>query len=250
MPEEYLHDDRLYREHGTDGRTSVLRPAERSRHTNAQLPQQAAAEFLTNHATQLGIQPEWLTGESLGVSDATALGDDDAIELLLATEKHQFDTTTVAFQQTWNGIPVWRRGTTVTMKTGPARVTGVQNTSFPSISVDRPTPAKIKASMTGKRGVVARALGLNDAPVLATDHAAIVRPSRSDAADDRVHIISNEVVVYRYDARRRLSDEAPRSDAPGPAMTTSPATVTTLPSRWPYPTWRASRTAPSDSRAS
>ena len=183
MSEEYLHDDQIYRERSADGRVTLLRPAERARRTTAQLPQQAAVEFLAAHAEQLGIQPGWLTGASLVASDATALSDGDSIGLLFATEKHQFDTTTVVFQQTWNGIPVWRCGTTVTMKTDPARVAGVQNTSFPSITVKRrPDVARIGATVTGKRGVIAEAFGLTKAPVTA---AGVGSAADVVASDDR-----------------------------------------------------------------
>lgn len=220
MSEEYLHDDQIYRERSADGRITLLRPAERARRTTAQLPQLAAMEFLAAHAEQLGIQAGWMTGASLVASDATVLPGGDSIELLFATEKHQFDTTTVVFQQTWNGIPVWRCGTTVTMKTGPARVAGVQNTSFPSITVKRrPDVARIGATVTGKRGVIAEAFGLAKAPVAAAgvgSAAEVVASDDRQAKEDRLHIISNQMVLYRYDAARRLTDEMPR---PAPGVT-------------------------------
>ncbi|MAT05489.1 MAG: hypothetical protein CL424_10655 [Acidimicrobiaceae bacterium] len=221
MSEEYLHDERLYRERDAGGNVTVLRPAERARPTAAQLPQQAAAEFLTTHANQLDIQAGWLDGGVTAFVDGDDLPDDDEIALVFDTEQRQFDTTTVAFQQTWNGIPVWRSGTTVTMKQEPARVTGVRNSTYPDIAVDRPTLAKLRANVTGRRGLAAKGLGLGEAPVLAADvdPAARVATHHVDSKDGRVHIISNRVVVYRYDADRRTTDVRVSDDATPVATT-------------------------------
>jgi hypothetical protein len=214
MSEEYLRQKRLYRHRDLSANTTVLRPAERARPTSAQLPQQAAAEFLTAHAGDIGIDPAWLTGASGGLTELDELPEQDRIELVFDTEKHQFDATTVVYQQTWNGIAVWRRGTSVTLRVEPARVAGVQNTAFREITVNRPAATKLKASVTGRRGLAARGLGLDEAPVVAADPAASAGAvaTTADAAttDQRVQIISNRMVVYRYDASRRLSDEKPR----------------------------------------
>lgn len=216
MAEQYVSNERLYLERDEEQVTTVLRPAERARHTVAQLPQQAAAEFLADHAAQLGIESDWIAPGGGLAADAEAIPDDDRIELVVDGEKHQFDTTTVVFQQTWNGIPVWRRGATVTMKTAPARITGVQSTAVPAFTVERPAASKLKQSLTGKRGLAAKAFALTDAPVLATDAGATrVAPQRAND-DERVHIVSSRVVVYRYDAERRFTDEVRR----GPGVAT------------------------------
>ena len=204
MSEEYLSSKRLYRHLDPAASVTVLRPAERARPTAAQLPQQAAAEFLTAHADDVGIDPAWLTGAAGGLTELDALPQRDRIELVFETEKRQFDTTTVAYQQTWNRIPVWRRGTSVTIRIDPARVAGVQNTSFRKIDVNRPSAAKLKAEVIGRRGLAARGLALNAAPALATDRLA--------KTDRRVQIVSTRMVVFRYDAARRLSDETPRQE--------------------------------------
>ena len=213
MSEKYLHDDKMYVFAEPTRVSTVLRPAERARPTVAQLPQQAAAEFLSEHADQIGIRAEWLTGGS-GLTDGeTDIGDGDKIELVVDAEKRQFDTTTVAYQQTWNGVPVWRRGASVTLKTDPARVVGAQNTSYPDIAVSRPSVSKLRASLTTKRSIMARGLGLTDAPVMATEldrDLRVTSTMRVVATDDqRAHIIRSRIVVYRYDASRRFSDEKP-----------------------------------------
>ncbi len=217
MLEEYLATDRLYRQIDGAGNTVLLRPAERSRPTIAQLPQQAAAEFLTTNAQHLGINASWLTGTSLAFDAELPLPDGDLISLVFEREKAHFRNTTVSFSQFWNGIPVWRSGMTVTMKQSPARIVGVQNSTYAQISVKRPTPQKIKAAVTGKRGLVARGMSLTEAPVMEVDARPITR-SNGSVDDDRVRIISDRVVVYRYDAARRFTDERPPPADPGLAQ--------------------------------
>ena len=97
MTEEYLRGERLYRHQDLFNFTTVLQPAERSRPTAAQLPQQAAAEFLVAHATDIGIDPAWLTGATGALTELADLPESDAIELAFEGEKRQFDTRTVAF---------------------------------------------------------------------------------------------------------------------------------------------------------
>ena len=214
MSEDYIQSRQLYVSRDAAQSTSVVRPAERARPTSAQLPQQAAAEFLSEHADEIGVRPQWLTGTAAGLADGAVpdidgLRDRNDIELIVDTEKHQFNTTTVVYQQTWNGIPVWRRGATVTMKTSPARITGVQNSSFRDIVVPLPSASKLVSSITTKRGAVASGLGLDEAPVMMADldEGATTTGRLADDDDKRTRIITSRVVVYRYDTERRLSDE-------------------------------------------
>ncbi|MCK9495997.1 MAG: hypothetical protein M0R75_10960 [Dehalococcoidia bacterium] len=210
MTEEYLAARRLYRELDTEGLVRALRPAERNRPTSAQLPRLAADEFLAEHASELQIQAGWLTGaEPSGAIEASDLTDDD-IELRFDSESSQFDSTTVAYQQTWRGIPVWRTGLTVTMRRTPMRVSGVQTTCYPEIEVDLPTQRVIDARITGARGVVARALNLPAAPVI------LERAARVDKDDRTPQVVSNRLVLFRYEAARRLTDDrSPDNTRPG-----------------------------------
>ncbi len=192
MAEEYESNRRLYLERDDEGFVRQLRPADRNRPTSAQLPQQAAVEFLTDNAEVLGIDADWLTGAGLG--DAG-----EGIELRFDGEKRHFDSTTVTFQQTWRGIPVWRRGVTVTMRENPARVAAVQNTTYPEIDVDTdvdtgPAPPRMIARGLNIRVSSRRAPANGETPF-------------------RPEIVSDQRVVYRYDAVRRLTD-FPRADEP------------------------------------
>jgi hypothetical protein len=96
--ERFDSAQRLYL--GFDGldRVRELRPAERNRPTVSQLPQAAAVEFVTEHATRLDVDPAWFTGEAVtptpNVLEAPVTA--DGIELRYAGEKPQFDTSTVS----------------------------------------------------------------------------------------------------------------------------------------------------------
>ncbi|MBA2416249.1 MAG: hypothetical protein H0V64_10265 [Geodermatophilaceae bacterium] len=210
MSQEFEPATRFYIDEGRDGRSRVVRPADRNRRTAAQLPQLAAAEFLTEHAEVLGVRPEWLTGASLS-EGATDIDENvDGLELRFSDEKTQFDSTTVAYQQTWRGLPVWRAGVTVTMRTDPARVGNVHNTSFPEIVVDIPDRTELRRAATGERGLMTTALGTRLTLTTAR------RTRGREAGDDRkrTEIVTDQVVVYRYDAAKRLNDEVQRPDLP------------------------------------
>lgn len=187
MSEEFDRARQLYVERDGTGLVRQLRPADRNRHTTAQLPQQAASEFLTDHSDVLDINPDWLTGAGL-----TDQGAEREIELRYDGEKIAFDSTTVAYQQVWKGIPVWHSGVTVTLRTEPARVAAVQSSAWPTIDVDT-TQTILRA---GLAGIHSPEKLLSKAFLAMTD-------------DRKVEIVSDKRVIYRYDPGRRLTDELP-----------------------------------------
>ncbi len=204
--EEFDSAQRLYLGLDRFGRVRELRPAERNRPTVNQLPQAAAVEFVTEHADRLDINPDWFTGEAFhglanGLSD-TVTG--DGIELRYAGEKQQFDTSTVSFQQTWRGLEVWRCGITVTVRSGPARVAGVANNTWRHISVDVPAATKLKRPATGERGLMSAAMGAT--LVAGPSKAATGRPA-ANANRKQVEVVSDRLVVFRYEADKRLTNE-------------------------------------------
>lgn len=189
MAEEFDVARELYLQRDETGLVRQLWPADRNRQTAAQIPQQAATEFLTAHGSVLGIEAGWLSGSGLDDAD-----DDQEIELRFDGEKSEFDTTTVSYQQTWRGIPVWHSGATVTLRMEPTRVAGVQNTTWPLIDVDVTQPA-MRRGLTG-------------------DNAPTRLMSKTFARDDdtKLEIVSDKRVIYRYDAEHRLSNARPKSD--------------------------------------
>ena len=200
MAQQYDEARRLYVDDDPDGFSRVVRPADRNRFTGAQLPQLAATEFLTENADVVGVQPEWFSGAALGAAAPTDLEDgspgSSEIELRFAGEKRQFDTTTVVYQQTWRGIPVWRSGLTVTLRTSPARIGNVHNTTYPEIDVELPSRTDLKRGVTGTSGLMRTAF----------DVAFTLRSANTRDDRRQVEVVSNTLVIARYDAARRLSD--------------------------------------------
>jgi len=200
MPQEFDADGRFYVDALPDGHSRVVRPAERGRPTTAQLPQVAAAEFLRENATVVGVRPEWLAGAgAVRERDAS-----DEIELRFSEEKTQFDSTTVGYQQTWRGLPVWRSGVSVTMRTAPTRVAAINNTSFPEIDVAPPAEDAAARATAGEGGLLSRAFDVSFT-VGDVEHRPRARVTSSDR--HRTEIVSEQAVVYRYEAIRRLTDE-------------------------------------------
>ncbi len=209
MSEDFDHQREIYLERDSTGLVRQLWPADRNRHTTAQLPQQAAAEFLTEHGATLGIEAGWLTGA--GLADTAT---DGSVELRFDGEQSTFDTTTVSFQQTWNGIPVWRSGATVTLRTEPTRVASVQNTTWPDIEVDA-SRTVLRQGVTGAH-----------APLTVTAKAFAQKDER------KFEIVTDTKVVFRYDAERRLSDvvgdvEDPDHGVPFPFAVPAPPDLET-----------------------
>ncbi|MBA2952589.1 hypothetical protein GON03_21445 [Nocardioides sp. MAH-18] len=217
MAQQYDEARRLYVDDDPDRFARVVRPADRNRFTGAQLPQLAATEFLTENADVVGVQPEWFSGAALGGAVAPTDVEDDSrdgseIELRFAGEKRQFDTTTVAYQQTWRGIPVWRSGLTVTLRTSPARIGNVHNTTYPQIDVELPSRTDLKRGVTGTSGLMRTAF----------DVAFTLRSANTRDDRRQVEVVSNTLVIARYDAARRLSDEVEPATEIGLASTALP----------------------------
>lgn len=210
MTERFEEDGRFYVTVDEDGRVKALRPAERNRPTTEQLPQRAAVEFATQEAARLDIDPAWLTGSSAVTTDTgllppTDIGTPDGIELRFAGEKRQFDTSTVAFQQTWRGIEVWRCGMTVTLRREPARVADVANNTWRRIEVN--LPAEEPPPVVDVPGLMDAAVGAVRRPAATTGAR---KARRADVKRPGIDVVSDRLVVFRYVAARRFTDELVR----------------------------------------
>jgi hypothetical protein len=73
----------------------------------ATTPQLAAASYLGQFGELLGLPAEQLA--NLGLPPSSDIND-APIEYPFLSEKHQFDSVTVAYYQTDLGIPVWEAG--------------------------------------------------------------------------------------------------------------------------------------------
>ena len=75
--------------------------------STAATAQQAAEEYLAHHAELLGIKPTELTNLAMArESEPGSMPE----EYRLRSEKQQFDTTTVTYDQTCLGLPIWEAG--------------------------------------------------------------------------------------------------------------------------------------------
>src|SRR5258708_37625646 len=81
--------------------------------SQASTAQQAAHEYLQEHGELLGLAPAELS--SLAIS-REAQPVSAGREYRLQSEKHQFDTTTVTYDQTHFGLRVWGAGVSVHLK--------------------------------------------------------------------------------------------------------------------------------------
>ncbi|HEY0431176.1 MAG TPA: hypothetical protein VGC61_05140, partial [Pyrinomonadaceae bacterium] len=103
--------------------------------TSPTTPQGLAEEYLREVAPLYGIDQNMLAGmggDALTNESATASQDG---ELELAEEKDVLGTTTVSYQQTIGGLPVWKAGVSVTILPEPMRVTASQSSVHQNINL-------------------------------------------------------------------------------------------------------------------
>ena len=161
--------------------------------SSAPTPQLAAAEYLGQYGSLLGVEPTETANMSLARSPkATDSGD----ELRFASEKSTFDTTTVMYQQTRFGLPVWHGGVAIHMKGKPYRVIGSQSTRHADLDADRPSPAALRKLEKLDKATLARQLGL-------------ARKSGFDAKT--LKIDDRKLIIYRYAQAKRVMAEPARS---------------------------------------
>ena len=161
--------------------------------STAPTPQLAAEEYLAKFGGLLGLAPAETTNMSLARSaKATESGD----ELRFASEKSQFDATTVMYQQTRFGLPVWHGGVAIHMKGKPYQVISSQSTRHADLDAERPTPATLKKLEKLNKTALAKQLGLTG-------------KSAFDAKT--LSIDGRELIIYRYAQAKRVMTEEPHS---------------------------------------
>lgn len=175
-----------------DGVARILSHADRYIEAEARTPRAAARDYLSRYGHVFEVQPRHLRNLLAAPQrHPTAAGN----EFRYAAAKSQFDLTTLAFQQTCFGLPVWEAGLSVTMKHAPLRIVGARSTSHPEPKLGR--PAKLH---------IARATKL-DAKTLAT------RLGLPERAGGPLKINSHRLMIYRHDAVR-LRHAVPQSGRP------------------------------------
>src|SRR5919197_746641 len=162
--------------------------------TGAATAQDAAQKYLEEHAELLGVEPAAL--DNLTAARETQPVDAGS-EFRIHTEKQQFDTTTVAYDQTYFGLPVWEASVAVHVKDDPYRVIAASSTRHPDLSVKRPPEAALKRFKEIDEKTLASLLGL--------------KPGSKAAKS--MKITGTRLVVYQYEAANRQPEaEAPSED--------------------------------------
>lgn len=189
-------------------------------------PRSAAVAYLREHADLLGIPDEALSGATERAVDTEPRREGEAYRLV--DEKRQFDSTTLAFAQTYLNVPVWRTGVTVTVAGGagqPNRVVESTNTTLSEIHAELPSPDAVAPwrevqSVAERRSrdldagttpeptaadrLVSEALGLSGERALGAG-------GPSEAADvSRLRVNQARFYVYRYDPDQR-QEATPRT---------------------------------------
>ena len=105
----------------TGGVARVLSHPDRYIAATASTPRRAAQDYLGRYGKIFGVKRAHLKNLLQPVERRPTEAD---VEYRFEAEKRQFDLTTVAFRQTYLGLPVWEAGLSVSMKHQPLRVLG------------------------------------------------------------------------------------------------------------------------------
>ena len=105
------------------------------------VPRNAAAEYLRAMASTLSIP----AGQLNALNSALLLDEprEQGVDFRLSETKHQFDSTTIGYAQTFFNVPVWRQGLSVTMKDNPTRVVACTNQSIDGLQGKLPPPKAV-----------------------------------------------------------------------------------------------------------
>jgi len=107
----------------------------------APTPQALAEQYLREVSSIYGIADDMLPDQGGPGAAARALGPlggSAGSKLELTEEKAIMGTTTVSYQQTYNGLPVWEAGVSVTVLPEPMRITASQSSVRPDVSLPSP----------------------------------------------------------------------------------------------------------------
>jgi hypothetical protein len=183
----------MFEEFDSHSQTKVLRDADhvartlshlRYVATDALTPQLAARDYLARYGELLGLQEKELERLFAPTEQEPTK---DKVEYRLLSEKHQFDLTTVAFYQTYFGLPVWEAGLSITMKENPLRIIGAQTTRHRDPKVKPPSAKAVARSRALDLQTLARSLGFDGEP----------------ARDTSFEIDHQRLMIYQYEPARR-----------------------------------------------
>jgi zinc metalloprotease ZmpB len=185
MDQELIVDRNVYLDRDHRGVVRQLRHLDAPFASQAPTPQLVAAEYLHRFGDLLELPADELT--NLGLAPL-AEPEEIGTEFRYLAEKQQFDTATVAYNQTALGLPVFEAGVAVQMRTTPFRVISSQSTQHPDVQVERPSADKLKRALALTPTQLARSLGFS-----LRDGGAEERQRRALTIERR------ELIVYQYD---------------------------------------------------
>lgn len=152
-------------------------------------PLLAAHEYLLRHGTLLGVSPAELAHFSEAPeAEPRALG----VELRYSEEKPQFDMTTVVFEQTLFGLPIWQAGVSVHLQRDPFVVVAAQSKRHEQVDADMPSADALKSAAKLDKKRLTKELGID-------------QDKACDPASFKV--LRQRLMVYRYDPAERLAPD-------------------------------------------
>jgi len=186
--------------------------------SDASTAREAADRYLKEHSDLLGMAPAEVENLDL-TREATPVA--AGSQFRLQGEKTQFDTTTVTYDQTMFGLPVWEAGVSVHVKEGPFRVIGADTTRHADVAATK-GEADLQEEL--------RDLDRLDEKIDEQRLAEILGLKESSDLYDRstLKISDVELVVYRYEAAKReppVEDETIEHDHPRIPLPDVPASI-------------------------
>jgi len=168
----------------------------------------AAHEYLLKHGALLGIAPAQLDHFSLAAEKTPQpLG----VEYRFSEEKPQFDMTTVVFEQTLFGLPVWQSAVSVHMQQKPFVVVSAQSSRHATLDAQMPGEKALQRAARLDPKALAKQLGAD------TD-------KHCDASS--LTVMRQRLMVYRYEAaQRQAPDDPSTAGVPQPTSGKAPATL-------------------------
>jgi zinc metalloprotease ZmpB len=158
--------------------------------SQARTPQLAAAEYLDKYGALLGIRAQELKSLSMPPEKDPI---NASVEYRLLDEKKQFDMTTVAFYQTYFGLPVWEAGVAIHMKQDPFQVVSTQSTKHAELTVKPASPKALARLKQLNEAALSRALGLSNAQ------------EQYDLKSLKIE--SERLIIYQYEKAKRVTAE-------------------------------------------
>src|SRR6185369_4483425 len=190
MEQEFNSAQNVYLDRDEQGIVRQLVHAHAPVAIHAATPQLVAADYLHQFGELLSVTPAELANLSLAPSPSI---ENISVEYRFLEEKRQFDSATVAYYQTYLGLPVWQAGVAIQMKVNPFRVLSAQSTLHPDLELKAPPAAKVKRAESIDEAELARLLGLS-------------KQTKSAFSLDRasLKIEGRKLVIYRYETGKRV----------------------------------------------